>query len=181
MPVRRTALFLLGGLLLGAGMHIAVVLMVPLFAVNDAWGSMPALGADGEFHTLPTARPDVADERDPHLMEAVCRFSLSEGPVRIVAALPDGFWSLAIFDRQSRNLYSINDRAGDATRLDVVVTTPEGAAELSETRLAALPNAIVAALAIDDGIAVLRVFLPDRASIPAASAALAAADCNAAV
>jgi uncharacterized membrane protein len=63
----------------------------------------------------------------------------------------------------------------------VVVATPEGATELGETRLAALPNAVVASLPIDAGIALIRVFLPDRASMPAASAALAAADCNAAI
>jgi uncharacterized membrane protein len=179
--VTRTALFLLAGLLIGAGMHIAVVLMVPLFAVNDAWASLPTLGTDGEFHILPAPMPDAAGERDPHLMEAVCRFSLGDGPVRMVATLPDGFWSLAIFDRQSRNLYSVNDRAGDATRLDVVVMTPEDEADFDEARLTALPNVIVATLAIDAGMAMIRVFLPDGASIPAARAALAAADCNAGI
>ena len=177
----RTGLFLLAGLLLGAGIHIAAVLMVPLFAVNDAWGSVPALGADGEFHTLPAPSPDTAGEHDPHLMEAVCRFSLDEGPVRIVATLPDGFWSLAIFDRQSRNVYSLNDRAGDAVRLDVVIMSPEQEAALGEPRLTALGNAIVATLPIGAGIAMIRVFLPDRASIPAARASLAGADCNASV
>jgi uncharacterized membrane protein len=177
--VTRTVLFVLAGLLLGAGMHITAVLMVPLFAVNDAWARVASLGPDGEFHLLLATAADVAGERDPHLMEAVCRFSLSDGPVRIVATLPDGFWSLALFDRQSRNLYSLNDRGAEPTRLDLVVMTPENEAELGERGLPGLPNATVAAMPIDAGMAVIRVFLIDRASIPEASAALAAAACDA--
>jgi uncharacterized membrane protein len=178
--VRRAAVFAIAGLLLGAGIHIAIVLLVPLFAVNDAWASAAALGPDGEFHVLsqppPGASPAV---RDPHLMEAVCRFILSDGPVRILATLPDGFWSLALFDRRGRNIYNINDRAADPTRLDLIVMTPDELAAMGEARLDALQNTVIASLAIDGGMAVIRVFLPDEASLPAVAAALAAADCNA--
>jgi uncharacterized membrane protein len=88
---------------------------------------------------------------------------------------------LAIFDRQSRNLYSLNDRGSDPARLDLVITAPSGdAGQIDETRLAA-PNAILASLPIDAGIAMIRVFVPDRASLPVTRAALAAADCNAAL
>jgi uncharacterized membrane protein len=172
-------LFVVGGLLLGAGLHIAIVLLVPTFAVNDAWASTAALGADGEFYVLAQPASASPASHDPYLMEAVCRFDLADGPVRIVATLPDGFWSLALFDRRGRNIYNINDRAADPTRLDLIVMTPEALAAMSEARLDALQNTVIASLAIDGGLAVVRVFLPDEASLPAVTAALATADCNA--
>jgi uncharacterized membrane protein len=179
--VRRTILFVVAGLLLGAAVHIATVLSVPMNAVNDAWARTAALGADNAFHMLPVPAPGTlpALSRDPHVIEAACRFSLREGPARLTAAMPDGFWSLALFDRLGRNLYSINDRAGDATRLDITVMTPEAQVALGEARLAALQNSIVAVLAIDAGMAVIRVFVGDATQEPGARAALAAANCNA--
>jgi uncharacterized membrane protein len=179
--VRRTILFVIAGLLMGAAIHIGIVLSVPMGAQSDAWARAAALGPDSTFHTLARPTPgSPAASRDPAFMEAVCRFSLREGPVRITATLPDGFWSLALFDRLGRNIYSINDRAGDPGRLDLAVMTLEEQASLGDARLAAPQNTIVAALAVDAGMAVIRVFVTDEALLATVGAALTAANCNAA-
>jgi uncharacterized membrane protein len=179
MPVTRTFLAVLAGLVLGTGLHIVIVVLVPSFAVRDAWSTTALLGPDGAFHVLP--RPGPSDDprfRDPNLVEAVCRFSIENQPVRITARLPDGFWSAAILDRAGRNLYSLNDTAGEKSGLDLVIRTPAQSAASSETPLPAT-GAIIAELSIDAGMIVLRVFVPDEAARDAAAAALNAADCNA--
>ncbi len=178
----RTIIFIVAGLLMAAAIHIGIVLSVPTNAQTDAWARAGSLGADDAFHSLGSVTPQAAAAtRDPAVMESVCRFTLRDGPIRIAAVMPDGFWSLALFDRLGRNIYSINDRAGDPSRLDVTMMTADQQAALGDAKLAALQNSIIAVLAIEDGMAVVRAFVPDEASAPAVSAALAAASCNAAV
>jgi uncharacterized membrane protein len=175
--MKRTLLFVLGGLLVGAAVHVAIVLMIPLFAINDAWSAVGSLGPDDAFHLMPPLKPGAsAIDRDPEMMEAACRFDLTAGPVRIAATLPDGFWSVGLFDRGARNIYSFNHSSIDQSHLDLTIATPTQAAALGST---SAQNAIVAALQIDKGMAVLRVFAPDQASVPGITAALAAAQCSA--
>lgn len=179
--MRRTILFAIGGLLLGGVIHIAIVFMVPLFAANDAWHQMGRFGSDGRFHALPM--PEAGAEPliglDPRMALAVCRFTLQNGPVRILADLPDEFWSVAVFDRRGRNVYSLNDRAADKSKLDLAILTPVQMAQLRQSPPASLETAIVLELPISAGFVLLRAFVPDDSMAPAVSAALHGADCSA--
>lgn len=179
--MRRILLFVAGGLLLGGIIHIAIVLLVPYYADNDAWVKMGAFGRDRQFHTLPLpqagAEPIV--QLDPRMVQAVCRFSLNEGPLRILAALPDDFWSMAVFDRRGRNIYSLNDRAAEGTLLDVAILTPVQMAQMRQNPPASLDTAIVLELPIDAGFVMLRAFIPDPSLMPGTIASLNEADCGA--
>jgi uncharacterized membrane protein len=178
--VRRTILFIVGGLLLGGIIHVAIVFLVPYYAGNDAWAQMQRFGPDGQFHTLPI--PEAGAEPlaalDPRMIEAVCRFNLSNGPVRIQAEFPDEFWSVAVFDRRGRNVYSLNDRAAERSRLDLVILTPVQMAQLRQDPPASLETAIVLELPISAGFVMLRVFVPDDSMLHGAQAALAGANCG---
>jgi uncharacterized membrane protein len=179
--MRRTLLFALGGLLLGGIIHIAIVFMVPFYATRDAWAQMKQFGPDGQFHVLPLPEPGAEPlaSLDPHMLQAVCRFSLSDGPIRMLATLPNEFWSVAIFDRRGRNVYSLNDRSIEGPRLDLAVVTPVQMAQLRQDPPAAFDTAIVAEVSIDTGFGLLRVFVPDGSLKDAATEALTAADCSA--
>jgi len=81
--MKRLALYLLGGLLLGGIIHIAVVLLVPRFATRDAYEALARLGPDDIFHAVPAKGPDAPIAGlDPHMAYAACRFSLAERPRR---------------------------------------------------------------------------------------------------
>jgi len=178
--MRRTLLFALGGLLLGGIIHIAVVFICPLFPSRAAWAQMKKFGRDGKFHQLPI--PEAGSEPlaslDPRMIYSVCRFSLGQGPVRITASLPEDFWSVAIFDRRGRNIYSLNDRSAERSRLDMVVVTPVQMAQLRQDPPAALETAIVIELPIDVGFALLRVFVADDSQLAQAVNAVSSADCS---
>ncbi|MEO8667566.1 MAG: DUF1254 domain-containing protein [Bauldia sp.] len=178
--MRRTLLFALGGLLLAGIIHIAVVFMVPLFADRDAWAQMRQFGRDGRFHPLPVPEPGAEPllSLDPRMIYSVCRFSLGQGPVRIRASLPNDFWSVAIFDRRGRNVYSLNDRSAERSRLDLAVVTPVQIAQLRQDPPPSLETAIVIELPIDVGFALLRVFVADDSLMASAVGSLATADCS---
>jgi uncharacterized membrane protein len=177
--MRRTLLFVLGGLLLAGIIHIAVVFMVPLFANRDAWAQMKQFGRDGRFHQLPVPEPGAEPlvSLDPRMVYSVCRFSLGQGPVRIRASLPNDFWSVAIFDRRGRNIYSLNDRSADRSRVDLAIVTPVQMAQLRQDPPASLETAIVVELPIDVGFALLRVFVAEDSLLASAVRAVSTADC----
>jgi uncharacterized membrane protein len=179
--VKRTLLFIVGGILLGGIIHIAIVLLVPFYAERDAWAKIGGFGRDGTFHTLPI--PEAGAEPiaflDPRMVQAVCRFTLEDGPVRILAELPEEFWSLAVFDRRGRNVYSLNDRASEGARLDVAILTPVQVAQLRQDPPASLETAIVLELPIDSGFALIRAFVPDSSLLSGTVSALNGADCGA--
>jgi uncharacterized membrane protein len=179
--VTRTLFYVAAGLLLGAAMHIAIVLLVPLFATEDAWTRAGALGPDGVFHLLPplVAGSGDAQTRDPEMVEAVCRFSLGgDNTVRIRADLPDTFWSLGLLDQRGRNVYSFNDTSSERSRLELAVMAAADFAALGGNPPAGLQNAVVAPFGSEAGIAVVRVFVPDEASRAAVTAALTMAACG---
>jgi len=172
-------LFVVGGLFLAGVIHIATVLMVPYFATDDAWTEMSRFGRSGTFHVVPIAQAgaEPVAALDPRMLHAVCRFSLAEGPVRFGATLLDDFWSLAIFDRRGRNVYSLNDRSADRAELDLTVITPVQMAQLRQDPSEALDTSIVIELPIEEGMMLLRVFVADETLLPQARAALDTADC----
>jgi uncharacterized membrane protein len=178
--MKRTLIFAAGGLLLAGIIHIVVVFLVPYFATRDSWSEVGRFGRDGKFHVLPLAEPgsEALPVMDPRVLYAVCRFSLAEGPVRIRASLPDDFWSVALFDRRGRNVYSLNDRSAERTQLDLAVLTPVEMAQLRENPPASLETAIVVEVPINVGFVMLRVFVADESELPSATAALNSADCG---
>lgn len=179
--MKRTLLFALGGLLLGGVIHIAIVFMVPYYASKDAWAQMRRFGPDGQFHLLPLpeAGAEALASLDPRMLHAVCRFTLAGGPVRMLVGFPDEFWSVAVFDRRGRNVYSLNDRSAEGSRLDLAILTPVQMAQLRQDPPASLETAIVLELPIDAGFALVRVFVPDDSLLTTARQSLAAADCAA--
>jgi uncharacterized membrane protein len=181
MPVTRTLLFALGGLIVGGIIHVAIVFMVPNFAGKDAWAEMARFGPDGQFHTIPMseAGAEAIADLDPRMMQAVCRFSLLNGPVRIGADLPDEFWSVAVFDRRGRNVYSLNDRAAERAHLDLAILTPVQMAQMRQNPPASLASAIVLEQPLDVGFILIRSFVPDDSMLPTVTAALTGATCAA--
>jgi uncharacterized membrane protein len=111
-------------------------------------------------------------------VQAVCRFSLEDGPLRVQANFPDDFWSVAVFDRRGRNVYSLNDRATQGSNLDLAILTSVQMAQLRQNPPASLDTAIVLELPIQAGFVLLRAFVADDSVKPAALAALAGARCS---
>jgi len=179
--MNRTILFIIGGILLGGIVHIAIIFLVPTYSTRDAWTAVGRFGDDNQFHILPRAEPgtEALPYLDPTMTYAVCRYSLNKGPVRMRASLPDTFWSLAVFDRRGRNIYSLNDRSAEDSTLDLVVATPVQQAELKQVPRESLESAIIIESAATNGFALLRVFVPDPTLAEPAATALRGAQCAA--
>ncbi len=174
---------LVGGLLLGGIIHIAVVLLVPLYADNDAWARVQTFDAGMRFRTLPRSTPagEAMPSLDPLMAHAVCSFNLANGAVRITATLPDTFWSAAVFDRRGRNVFSLNDASTQDERLDLVLTTPVQMAQIRQNPPETLETAIIFERALEEGFVLLRVLVPDESWDAIVNGALDAVRCESGV
>ncbi len=126
-------------------LHIIIILGVPHFTGRDAYTRVTSEGVPFVFHAL-SAAPDAAglSSLDPYLRVAVCHFDIERQPLSLVA-LGGGvdFWSVAIYDRDANEVFSMNDRTSVAGDLDVLVATPVQVAQLRKTPIAALAETIL--------------------------------------
>jgi uncharacterized membrane protein len=179
--------FLLGlGLALAVGLvgaaivHIAVVLLVPRMADNNAWGR---LSRTGEMFTVarveplregasgPAAQAEGSERQDfafidPAFATVSCRFSLADGPVRLYADGETEFWSASIYSREGDNLYSINNRAAVDGLFDLLVGTSEQILEARADVDAAEDTAIPVAIPVEEGYLTLRALVREESARP---------------
>lgn len=150
--------------LVGAGVvHIVVVLLLPQFSQRDAWSSLAeaadfykAVRIDEGDGTAP-----IVKAVDPLFDAAACRVDLGDGPVHIHTRGNVPFWSVSIYDRAGQNIYSFNDRATDNGELDFVVLTSSQMIEVRKAVPESYRRSIFVQVPLDQGIVLVRSFVPD--------------------
>jgi uncharacterized membrane protein len=173
--VTRFAYSLLVGVV-GAGIvHIAILFMLPYFTERDAWGQ---LTAKGELYETVRIQPDGGITLDPLFEAVACRFDLADGPVHIAAPGKIPFWSISIYDRGGRNIFSLNERLAVGGELDIVILTPVQMLDLRNEFPADFERSVFVEAEIDAGIALVRSFVPDTPWEPRISAYLEGVVCT---
>lgn len=151
--------------LLGAGIvHIAILFLLPAFSERDAWSR---LDAAAELYTITPidgsqGAAAVVKASDPLFDAVACRFDLSEGIVHIKGDGGVPFWSASVYDRNGQNIYSFNDRTAAAKSLDFVVASPAEMIEVRKDLPPELETSIFVEAPVDEGIVVVRAFIPDE-------------------
>lgn len=167
--------------LLGAGIvHIAVLFLVPEFSERDAWSRL-AMASDFYKMTRLDAEAGgapVVKSVDPLFYAAACRFDLTDGLVRIRAPGDVPFWSASVYDRNGHNIYSFNDHNANGEKLDAVVLTPAQMIDVRRDLPEDLQGAIFVEAPIDEGIFVVRAFVPDESWKPIVSRFLEQSACE---
>lgn len=167
--------------LIGAGIiHIVVLLLVPQFSERDAWSRL-AMAADlYKVVRFDARRGDapVVRSGDPLFYSAACRFDLAEGVVHASAPGRPPFWSVSVYNRAGQNIYSFNDRAASDGTLDFVVATPTQMVEIRKDVIDEFRKSIFVETELDEGIIVVRGFVPDDSWNQAVSAFLDRMSCT---
>jgi uncharacterized membrane protein len=167
--------------LVGAGIvHIAVLLLLPVVSERDAWSRLAQAGGLYAVTPLHGAESDrrVLRSADPLFRAVACRFDLGDGitHVRGVGRLP--YWSVSIYDRAGRNLYSFNDRSSIKGTLDLVVLTPAQMIEVRKDLPEAYAESVFFEAEIGEGIVVVRGFVPDASWTQVVARQLDALSCS---
>ena len=158
----RTVLWIIAGVMLGAVIHIGVILVLPRFATNDIWTRVAALNAREEAVLLPAVEAGAANPMglDPELSYAVCQIDLRLGPGVVSGILPQGFWSVAVFDRSGSVIYSTTNRDGLGQALDLGIFNAAQTRLLARQQLDIAEGLLIVVAASDDVFAVVRVAPP---------------------
>ncbi|WP_048649470.1 DUF1254 domain-containing protein [Nitratireductor soli] len=157
---------LLLGLFGAAMVHIAILSLLPIYSERDVWAALAAR-AD-LYSTVPLVHSAAGTEGDrpfidnPLIEASVCRFDLSTGMTRILADGRVPFWSMSIYDRDGLNVFSLNDRSAQQRTLDVVIADPPQTLELRKGLPEALEQSVLVQADVTEGMALVRVFVPDE-------------------
>lgn len=160
-------------------LHITIILATPVYSGVDAYERVLDLGADGEFRPLPDKSVDgsLADS-GPFIREAVCAFSVEDGPVNLMAEGRVPFWSAAVYDSRSNEVFSMSDRTAVKGTLDIIAGTEAQIIALKNSGANAADNVILVTMPKDEGYVVVRTVAPEASMSAAAQAFLDSATCD---
>ena len=90
--------------------HISMVLFAPGFLFERNLNRLASDTPDNTFFILPaTAQSAIFPEYPSGTVFALCRVNLTAGPVPREANRPDGIWTLTVYSRFGRTLYTVTD------------------------------------------------------------------------
>jgi uncharacterized membrane protein len=176
----RWSLWIVGGVVLGLILHLALILSLPVFAARNVWDQVTALDALGKAVVLEHPEPGAPNPLglDPEMSYAICQFDLSKGPGVFAGILPDDYWSVGIFDRQGIAVYSTTNRSGVGTSLQLGIFNPSQTRLLAEQQFEIEEGLLIVEAPHNDVLAVVRLSPPHRFARPRYDAALKALRCD---
>jgi uncharacterized membrane protein len=176
----RLLLWLLGGLLLGGVVHLATVLLLPRTATQDAYARISAHAPVNTIAPLPAPAPAGATMpfMDPALAQAVCRYDLSKGPLKLTAPVSQAYTSVSFYTRNGIAYYAINDRAAGRRTIELDLMTAQQHSEMPEEEDVTAADRLIVDSPTVTGLIVLKALAPEPGLMANAVATLAAAKCR---
>jgi uncharacterized membrane protein len=175
----RVLFALLAGLFGAALLHLVIILSLPHFTGKDAATRVAAEGDLDNFYLLgPTDDTAGLSNDDPYVRTAVCSFDIEDNPVRFTAKGNVPFWSIALYDEASNEVFSMNDRTSVGGALDILLGSPIQLTELRKSLPQELQKTILVETARQEGYAVLRTLAPQASFDAAAKNFLTEAGCE---
>jgi len=157
--VAKFAYIMLLGLLGAAAAHIGILLLVPHYAGSQLWTGLSADLPAWQFSPLPP-QAAAAQRADPFFRQIYCRFNLSESPAHLTAGAGAPFWSLAIYNAEGENIYSLTSATAPDGALDLIAIDPAELAEFKRNPPDIYAETNFAALNDGRNFAVLRALVP---------------------
>lgn len=178
--ILRWLLWLIAGVLLGGIVHLVTMLVLPRTASHDAYARLTPIAPVNTVAPIPppTAQNAMLPFMDPAFAAAVCRYDLSDGPIKLTAPVSAAYTSVSFYTRRGISYYAINDRAAGrrTIELDLMTTAQRNALPEDEDITAA--DRLIVESPTQTGLIVLRALAPEPSLMPVAHGALAAAKCE---
>ena len=158
----RTALYLVGGVLLGLAIHLVVILTLPQLATRTVAAKLSSLGQIDKVVLLDPVKAGAPNplRLDPELDYAVCRLDLRSAPGQLSGTLPLSFWSVSVYDTNGSVLYSTTNRDGIGQTLDIGLFDPAQTRLLAEQKLDIDTGQLIVETKTDDVYVVVRLAPP---------------------
>jgi uncharacterized membrane protein len=176
----RVALWLLGALLLAGIVHLATVLVLPRLATQDAYARVSTFAPVNTVVPVPTPTPEAAimPFMDPAFEVSICRYDLSRGALKFSMPISQAYTSVSFYTRSDVAYYAINDRAAGRRVIELDLMTAAQRADLPENEDITAADRLIVTSPTATGLIVIRALAAEPGYVPAARAALAAAQCR---
>ncbi|MFN0262859.1 hypothetical protein ACKTEK_03175 [Tepidamorphus sp. 3E244] len=154
----RLLTLLLAILLLGAAIHITVILWIPRLAPASALSLLYDVAPEGRVALL----EDVEESErrppflDPYLPIGICRINLEQGPHRITADLQSPYWAFSIHRENGAYFYGLTHSAAIEGRLSIELRDPGQTRELTVDPEAAPSDVVQVSLPFTRGYIIIR-------------------------
>ena len=177
----KPALFaVLTGLCGAAVLHILIILALPAYTGLDAYTKLTVYGMGGRFVVFGDKPDDLGfSNGDPYLRTAACVISVEDQTVHLMASGDVPFWSFAVYDSSSNEVFSMNDRSAAGGDLDAIVASPAQLAAIRKSDPDVISESVLIEMPRPEGYLVLRTLAPAPSYEEAAKAFLNEAECAA--
>jgi uncharacterized membrane protein len=138
-------------------LHLVVVWALPRVIMEVALLVVSPANQMNYREPVTAAHRDVV-RQSPDLLYSSCHFDVSDGPVLLTAAVPDGYFSISMFTTNTDNFFAINDLMMDGAQMKLVLVR-EG------TDYAAKQGEKVVTTPSNRGLALFRLLIEDPAQI----------------
>ena len=175
----RIALWLLGGVLLGGIVHLSTVLWLPELATQDAYSRLAPVAPVNAVTAVAAPTPDksVVPFLDPAFAMAVCRYDLSNGPLKFSVPVSPAYTSVSFYTRNDVAYYAINDRAAGRRVIELELMTTDQRADLPGDEEVTAADRLIVESPTATGLIVIKALAPEPGLMGAAQTALTAAKC----
>ncbi len=176
----RWLLWTVSGLLLGGLVHLATILALPRAASRDAYARLAAIVPVNGFALLPAPTPEAAvlPFMDPAFAVAACRYDLATGPIKLTVPVDQAYTSVTFYTRYDVAYYAINDRAAGRRSIELDLMTSKQREALPDDEDVTAADRLIVESPTSTGLIVARALSPEPSQMPAAIAALQAAQCK---
>lgn len=176
----RWMLLILGGVLLGGIVHLATIIILPRTATQDAYARLTAIAPVNTVVALPAPTPEkaVMPFMDPAFASAVCRYDLSQGPLKLTVPVSPAYTSVSFYTRNDVAYYAINDRAAGRRVIELDLMTTAQHEQVPEDEEITAADRLIVDSPTPTGLIAIRAMAPEPGLMRAAQAAIAAAKCG---
>ncbi|MFZ0195750.1 MAG: DUF1254 domain-containing protein [Pseudolabrys sp.] len=176
----RWMLLILGGVLLGGIVHLATIIILPRTATQDAYARLTAIAPVNTVVALPAPTPEkaVMPFMDPAFASAVCRYDLSQGPLKLTVPVSPAYTSVSFYTRNDVAYYAINDRAAGRRVIELDLMTTAQHEQVPEDEEVTAADRLIVESPTPTGVIAIRAMAPEPGLMRAAQAAIAAAKCG---
>jgi uncharacterized membrane protein len=176
----RWLLLLFGGALLGGVVHLATIIILPRTATQDAYERLEKIAPVNTVTALPAPRPAgaIMPFMDPAFAGAVCRYDLSQGPLKLTVPVSLAYTSVSFYTRRDVAYYAINDRAAGRRVIELDLMTTEQHDQIPEDEEITTADRLIVESPTVTGLIAIRALAPEPGLMPMAQNAIANAKCT---
>ena len=168
------------GVLLGGVVHLVSVLALPRISTQDAYSRLTPMTKLNAVTQLPLADPNNSPMpfMDPAFAMAICRYDLSEGPLKLTVPVSQAYTSVSFYTRNEIAYYAINDRSAGKRVIELDLMSEAHHEDLPEDEEITAADRLIIDSPTTTGLIVLKALAAEPGLMPQAQASLAAASCG---